>query len=185
MNCIIDAWEKYEHEIKGYLITRLKSSEQAEELLQNSFLKAIQLGAKFCELENPRAWLYNVTKNELIDQQRKEKVRISLLYDDEQSEKLKGEQEKPLPIANLSQCLPLALQHLNDEDKLIISRCDIEGMPQKEFAKQFGFTLPATKSKIQRARQHLKKRLKVQCKINFDEQGKVCCFTPTSVGKKT
>ena len=178
MNCIIDAWQKYEHEIRGYLIKRLNNREQAEELLQDSFLKAIRLGAKFCELDNPRAWLYNVTKNELIDLQRKETVRINLVHDFESPEKLEEIQENPLPVANLSQCLPLALQYLSDDDKQIISRCDIEGMSQSDFANQFGFTLSATKSKIQRARQHLKKRLQVQCKIVFDENGKVCCFIP-------
>ena len=178
MNCIINAWQKYESEIRGYLINRLNDNEQAEELLQDVFLKAIRLGAKFCELENPRAWLYNVIKNEIIDQHRKEKVRATSSPCDDHTDEIEEALKVSTPVANLSQCLPLALQHLSSEDKHIISLCDIEGMKQSDYATQFELTLPAVKSKIQRARVHLKKRLKVQCKIIFDEQGKVCCFTP-------
>jgi len=184
MNCIIDAWQKYELELSGYLIKRLKNKEQAEELLQDTFLKAICLAAKFCELDNPRAWLYHVAKNEIIDLLRKNQVSINVSYITiEELENIETSQQEPIAVANLSHCLPLALEQLTADEKHIISRCDIEGMTQRAFAAQFDLTLPAAKSKIQRARRQLRKQLEAQCQIVFDPQDKVCCFTPATKEK--
>jgi RNA polymerase sigma-70 factor (ECF subfamily) len=185
MNCILNAWQQYESELKGYLLKRLDNREQVEDLLQDTFLKAVRLGAKFCNLENPRAWLYNVTKNELIDYLRKEKVRtgLSQLTIAELHE-ISDEPVEQIPVANLSQCLPLALQQLSAQEKQIIISCDFEGLTQAAYAEQHNLKLPAVKSKIQRARKHLKAQLKGQCKIIFDSSGKVCCFTPQSLNKK-
>lgn len=179
MNCIINAWQKYELELKGYLIKRVNSREQVDDLLQDTFLKAIRLGAKFCELDNPRAWLYNVTKNELIDHLRKQQVRSALsLVAIEELDNIGEERQEQIPVANLSRCLPLALQQLTAQERQIITLCDIDGITQRSYAEQFDLNLPTVKSRIQRARKNLKKQLKGQCKIIFDPKGKVCCFTP-------
>jgi len=186
MNCIVDAWQKYEVELKGYLIKRLNNSEQAADLLQDVFLKALRLGSKFCELENTRAWLYRVTKNELIDFLRKEQVKsgreqIAI----EEIDNISEAQQEQTPVVSLSQCLPLALHQLSAQEKQIITLCDIEGVTQRHYAEQFHLNLPTVKSRIQRARKNLKKQLKGQCKIIFDPKGKVCCFTPVSKEKNS
>lgn len=186
MSCILDAWQHHEVELRGYLIKRLNNSEQADDLLQDVFLKALRLGAKFCELENRRAWLYSVTKNELIDFLRKEQVRSGRVeIAIEALNNIGEEQQEMVPVASLSQCLPLALQQLSAQERQIITLCDIEGLTQSRYAEQFCLNLPAVKSRIQRARKNLKKQLKEQCKVIFDPNGKVCCFTPVTKEKNS
>jgi RNA polymerase sigma-70 factor, ECF subfamily len=41
--------------------------QDAEDLLQNVFLKALRQGRRFCSVENGRAWLFQVARNALAD----------------------------------------------------------------------------------------------------------------------
>jgi RNA polymerase sigma-70 factor (ECF subfamily) len=70
---------------------------------------------------------------------------------------------------------------MHDEDREVIERCDLEGMLQAQFAKEKGLTLAGAKSRVQRARKRLKSELIKLCKVNFDETGNVCCFTPKEI----
>ena len=51
-------------------------------------------------------------------------------------------------------------------------------MTQKTFAERQGLSLPAAKSRVLRARSRLRAQLSEACRLEFDEQGKVCSFVP-------
>ena len=84
----------------------------------------------------------------------------------------------PPPVDLLSHCLPRVLSELAPEDRDAITLCDIQGMGQKDYARRLGLTLPAAKSRVQRARQRLRTHMAEVCQVRFDEDGKVCCFVP-------
>lgn len=172
MNCVTDAWDKYEKELRSFLYGRLKDKQIADDLLQDVFVKALSESSQFCTLDNTRAWLFRVTRNRLIDYYRTHKIH------DEVPEELPQVVPSPEPVVNLSKCLPTALLNLTDEDREIIEQCDLEGMNQTDYATLKQLSIPAAKSRIQRARKRLKNELNIACKIVFDEQGKVCCFDP-------
>jgi len=175
MNCIINAWGKHEAELRGFLTRQSGNPALAEDILQETFLRAMTEGAKFCSLENPRAWLFRVARNQFIDQTRKAetKNRSNDIPDDFPDDVA----EIPV-IKTLDVCLPKVLAKMHDEDREVIERCDLEGMLQAQFAKEKGLTLAGAKSRVQRARKRLKSELIKLCKVNFDETGNVCCFTP-------
>jgi len=169
MNCITKAWQDHELELRTFLQSRIGDRPQAEDLLQDVFIKALAEGGKFCELESARAWLFRVAKNQLIDYQRTHKI-----YD-EVADKAE-ENTEGTSVENLANCLPVTLAQMNVEDQEIIQRCDLDGMNQAEYAKLKDLSLTAVKSRIQRARKRLKEELKSNCQIIFDDDGNICCF---------
>lgn len=173
MNCVIKAWGRHESELRGFLVRRLRDHEVAEDLLQDTFVKAIAEGSHFCELGNPRAWLYRVARNSLVDHLRREHRLVGDLPDD-----LPYEEPITAAVDDLSQCLPRALNALAEEDAEAITLCDLEGMNQADYAQLKGLSIPGAKSRVQRARARLKQQLKTACQVRFDESGSVCCFTP-------
>lgn len=178
MNCVIQAWAEHEAELRGYLRRQLDAdAATAEDLLQDTFLRAVKQGARFCELENPRAWLYRVARGRLIDHQRRMALRSHVALDDQIPEP----DESPQAVKTLDVCLPVALQHLSAADRIVIEQCDLEGQSQVEFADAQGLTLPAVKSRIQRARTRLKTRLDQLCGVRYDEQGQVCCHQSSPI----
>jgi len=82
------------------------------------------------------------------------------------------------PVDLLSHCLPRVLSELSAEDREAVMLCDIQGVTQKAFAARLGLSLPAAKSRVQRARLRLRARLAEACQVKFDDEGNVCCFIP-------
>jgi RNA polymerase sigma-70 factor (ECF subfamily) len=170
--CVLNAWREYESELRGYLARRLLDKHLADDLLQEVFVKALRQGQGFCSLDNPRAWLFQVARNSLVDQMRLGKRAVSLPDD------IVEESEDIAPIDLLSECLALVLSELPEDDREILRQCDIEGVKQQTFAEAHGLSLSAVKSRILRARQRLRKFMVRNCQIRFDEAGKVCCHVP-------
>ncbi|WP_260294659.1 RNA polymerase sigma factor SigZ [Sedimenticola hydrogenitrophicus] len=173
MNCIITAWANHESELRNYLRRQMHDTALAEDLLQETFLKALAQGSRFCQLENSRAWLFRVAKNRLIDYRRTHKRLVEI--PDDLAEPSPAE---PPVVDDLTQCLPRVLKELSAQDSEVITLCDIEGITQAEYATLKGLTPAGAKSRIQRARKRLKQQLKQACQVRYDESGKVCGFTP-------
>ena len=173
--CHKNAWRQHQAELRSFLAHRTGSASEADDLLQEVFLKALYQGEDFCSLENARAWLFQVARNLLIDRLRLAKEQVPL-PDDLIAE---GAPETA-PVDLLSHCLPRVLSELSAEDRDAIVLCDIQGMTQKAFAERLRLSLPAAKSRVQRARLRLRAQLAEACQLTFDEKGKVCCFVSRS-----
>lgn len=172
-SCHNKAWRQHKAELRGFLVNRAGGAAEADDLLQDVFLKALQQGKDFCQLENPRAWLFHVARNLLIDRLRLTREQVPLPDD------LGADAETAIdPVDLLSHCLPRVLSELSPEDREAIQLCDVQGMTQKDYADRLGLSLPAAKSRVQRARLRLRAQLADACQVTFDETGKVCCFVP-------
>ncbi|MEI7613735.1 MAG: RNA polymerase sigma factor SigZ [Betaproteobacteria bacterium] len=173
MGCLTRAWRLHKNEIRGFVAHRLGNTAEADDLLQEVFLKGLLQGKAFCSLNHPRAWLFHVARNLLVDHLRLSREQVPLPDD------LCAEAESSFePVDILTHCLPRILSELAPEDREAITLCDLNGLSQQAYATRLGLSLPAAKSRVQRARQRLQSQLVKACQVKFDEAGKVCCFIP-------
>ncbi|WP_299012898.1 sigma-70 family RNA polymerase sigma factor [uncultured Photobacterium sp.] len=170
--CLMRAWQAHQHSLLSWLYKYTENDALAEDLLQEVFLRAMCKDKSFCDIENAKAWLFRVANNLVIDQSRQR----SFVPLDELD--IEQEQQETAVVDSLTQCLPRVLNELAPKDRDILKACDIQGMTQKEYAEHHDMTLVATKSRLQRARQKLKRQLSQSCQVKLDEYHKVCCFTP-------
>lgn len=175
--CILSAWELHERELHHWLLRQLGNQENAADALHDVFLKAVSKGITFCEIDNPRAWLFQVARNYLADVYRKTRT-FTELADNGGSELTHENKTENAAVDELTQCLPRLLTELVFEDSNIILCCDIEGMSLQQYADENKLTLPATKSRVQRARKRLREQMIQKCQVKTDESGAVCCFVP-------
>lgn len=173
MRCVNDAWEKHEGELFRFLRHRTHSDAEAQDILQDVFLRALRQKNGLCDIDNPRAWLYTTARNLLIDRLRLTREQVPL-PDDLAIE----HDDAPPTVDGLSQCLPRALGELSPQDREAITLCDIEGMTQRDYATRIALSLPAAKSRIQRARARLKAHMTEVCQVSFDATGRVESFVP-------
>lgn len=171
--CLLTAWAAHEAELHGFLRHRSGLVEEADDLLQEVFIRALRQDSQFCVIENPKAWLFQVARNILADRFRHAHEHVPL--PDDVPEVLLDEAPT---VDALSQCLPRVLTELSADDRLAITFCDIEGNSQQALAEHLGISLPGAKSRIQRARQRLREQLVCACQVTFDDNGDVCCFVP-------
>lgn len=70
MNCLVTARTVQEPELRGWARHRLGNPTDAEDLLQDLFLKTLRQGERFCSVHNVRAWLFELARNNLPDRLR-------------------------------------------------------------------------------------------------------------------
>jgi RNA polymerase sigma-70 factor (ECF subfamily) len=172
MNCLVEAWTAHAPELRGWARHKLGNPTDAEDLLQDLFLKALRQGERFCSVHNARAWLFEVARNTLADRLRVGRHTVELPDD------LESPTEVADAVDTLTGCLPRVLSELDAEDRDAITLCDLQGMAQADYARAKGLTLSAAKSRIQRARVRMKAQMTVACQVQLDDAGHVLDFVP-------
>ncbi len=170
--CVAAAWQAHEAELRGYLRQRMADADVADDVLQDVFVKAMREGRRFCTLDNPRAWLFQVARNALVDRLRTAHAHEPLT--DELLDSTPLHAEPMAPIDALAECMARTLGDLSPEDAAILRACDLDGQTQRAFAQANGLSLPAAKSRLLRARERLRDRLTKVCQVHFEPDGSVC-----------
>ena len=162
----------HEPELRGWARHQLGNPADADDFLQDLFVKALRQGDRFCSVLNARAWLFEVARNALADQLRVARNMVELPDD------LPAIVSQTDTVDTLTACLPRVLAELSREDREAITRCDLQGMAQADFAKVNGLSLSGAKSRLQRARQRLRAQMSQACQVQLDQAGNVTDFVP-------
>ncbi len=169
--CVSAAWAAHEAELRAYLRQRMADAEAANDLLQDVFVKAMRQGQGFCTLDNPRAWLFQVARNALVDRLRTAHAHEPL--SDSLAESLAAPHEPTAPVDALAGCVARTLSELPVGDADVLRACDLEGQTQPAYADAHGLSLPAVKARLLRARQRLRDRLTQVCRVQFEPDTRV------------
>lgn len=141
----------------------------AEDLVQETIMKAYQGFAGFEEGTYLKAWLFRIMTNTYINNYRKRQRRPEYLTDDmsicEQPETSEYQSIRPqaaelealekLPSADLK----AALDALSYDSRLVIYYADVEGFTYKEIAEIMQTPIGTVMSRLHRARRHLRRSL--------------------------
>jgi len=139
---------------------------QAEDLVQETFLKAFERFESFRQGTNCKAWLLRIMRNTWIDRLRHIKVvgRTYSLDEDLVAEESGGgrtvwsDAEDMLENFSDEQVIR-ALGKLPADQRLALFLTDVEQLSQKEVAEVTGVAVGTVKSRVSRARAALKKVL--------------------------
>ncbi len=172
MTCLETAWSNHAPELRSWLRHRLSQQQDVDDMMQDLFIKALRQGGKFCRVQNPRAWLFEVARNALADRLKLKRELVELPDD------MPAAQTEVAPVDGLAACLPRILSELQASDREAIVLCDLNGMSQADYAQQVGLRLSAAKSRLQRARQRLLARMTVACQVKIDDTGHIEDFVP-------
>jgi RNA polymerase sigma factor (sigma-70 family) len=159
----------YSKRLLGFIRKRVHNEADAEDILQDVFYQFI---GNTEPIEQLTSWLFTVTRNKIIDRQRKHKPDlIEDVYttaDDEESlnwsELFFDSSDNPETdyLRTLFwETLNEALDELPEEQKQVFILNELEGVPFKIIAEQTGETLNTLISRKRYAVLHLRQRLQV------------------------
>ncbi|HSD65092.1 MAG TPA: sigma-70 family RNA polymerase sigma factor [Vicinamibacteria bacterium] len=138
--------------------------DEAEDLTQEVFVKVYQTLGRYRETDGPfGGWLMAVARNHAIDHYRRgRQERVRRADDPALLESMPARDEHP--IAGLEREERRSLVHsglraLPPDLRLPLVLCDLQGLPYEEIAGELGIPLGTVKSRINRARLELAKRL--------------------------
>lgn len=152
---------------KGFLRRHLPSEEAAEDLLQQSLLKAIRNTDGLVDKENSTAWFYRILRNSLIDFYRA-RAAEGRKHDGFLNELVaSGADSHAAPDAELMRevcaCMGRLLPSLKPEYADLIRRIDLGGEEPAAVAESAGITYNNLMVRLHRARQALRKSLEHSC----------------------
>lgn len=162
---IVNAYEKMVYNLSLKL---LGDQEQAECVLQETFLKVLQALPNFQEKSQLSTWIYRIATNQALMRLRtKKRQHVSLDQDSDDDGKDYSALARSLeadPLDNvlnqeLKEKMDQAIEQLPENYKTVFVMKDIEGLALKEIAEIVGLSLPAVKSNLHRARVFLRNRL--------------------------
>jgi RNA polymerase sigma-70 factor (ECF subfamily) len=148
----------------AYRMTR--NSEDAEDLLQETYLKAYKYYDKFQEGTNFKAWLFKILKNTFINRYRKEQSRPSpSAFEDieggfesqilEEATASIPSPEQELFENVLDEHVQKALDELPDDYRMVVLLSDLEGFSYKEVAEILEIPVGTVMSRLYRGRRLL------------------------------
>jgi RNA polymerase sigma-70 factor (ECF subfamily) len=140
--------------------------DQAQDLLQETYLRAYKYINYYQKGTNAKAWLLRILKNTFInDYRKKSKKPVHLSFEDFYT----GDDSEDNSFTDLRQEVfdsligdevSHALNELPVDYRLIILLCDIEGFKYEEIAKIIDVPIGTVRSRLHRARNMLKDQLK-------------------------
>lgn len=133
----------------------LGSREDAEEVTSEVFLRAFERATSFRGECPFRGWLFGITRNLCRDRLRQPRL-LMLESEPADCESDAGRQASQM---EMSATVGRALDHLPDEQRLVLVLCDVEEWDALEVAVALEKSLSATKSLLYRARRSLRARL--------------------------
>ncbi len=146
----------YSHKILFYLQKRLPRKEDAQEIMQDVFLDALDSLPLLRNKEKILSYLYSIAHNKTVDFYRKKKIKSLLFSQFLFDEFLRNEIHEPEFIYEknkLRERIEKAYHILSYKYQTILRLHYEEGMKIKEIAERFRMSFKATESLLFRARQ--------------------------------
>jgi RNA polymerase sigma-70 factor, ECF subfamily len=161
-------WNDYADQLRGFIYRRIPDPFVVDDLVQEVFLKVQSKVDTLKDETRLQSWLYQITRNTIIDHFRGHKP------EEELPETLDLPEAEPSRVLEeLAECVRPMMDVLPEHYRLPLLLSDLEGLPQKEVADRLGLSLSAAKSRVQRARERLKSAFTECCHLKLDHRGSV------------
>ncbi|MFN3529167.1 MAG: RNA polymerase sigma factor [Bacteroidia bacterium] len=149
--------------LKAYALYLTQNREDANDLLQETFLKAFSNYEKFTDNTNLKGWLYTIMKNTFINNYRRKVKRNTFLDSTDNDYYLNSPAhadsnggEKKMAMDDIQHAISKLPFELREAFMM-----NFRGYKYQEIADHFGIPIGTVKTRIHLARQVLKKRLKL------------------------
>lgn len=150
--------ERYQNMVYSLAFKLLKNTEDAEEMAQDTFVKAFQKLELYEGKSKFSTWLYSITYNACISELRKRRIHFSSLEDQhlsDQDEMKMHSYFKENKKEDQERYLAIALGKLPEDDQVLVTLYYYENQSMDEISMITGLTVSNIKVKIHRARKKM------------------------------
>ena len=176
-------WRQFAAPLRAFVARRVPPGVEADDVVQDVFLRVVQHLPELRRTERPEAWLFQVARNALHD------VLRARMRRDGRTDALEADPPaEPRPSidwsaeAELAPCLTGMIARLAEPYRTALALTTLDGVTQVEAARRLGVSISGMKSRVQRGRGQLKALLVQCCAIALDVRGGVTDFHPRPGG---
>jgi RNA polymerase sigma-70 factor (ECF subfamily) len=156
----------------NYIKTKVSDSQDAEDILQDTFIKVALNLESVNRQEKLQSWIYSITRNNITDYYRRKAGSSSITFQDQLAEDTSDEEYNDV-TKGLDCCLMNYLNQLPEEYRDILIDVELNGVKQKDLIDKHGLAYSSIRSRVQRGRDKLKAALLTCCNISWDNRGNI------------
>jgi len=164
------AWQEYRASLVRFVRSRVSDADAAEDIVHDVLVRAYARRETLRDEERLDAWLFQMTRNAIVDHYRARKPAEEVPEDLAAPEPEGGVREE------LARCLTSLIAHLPETARQAIELAELQGLTQKETAERLGISLSGAKSRVQRARAQLHAMLMECCRVELDVRGGIMSY---------
>jgi len=177
-----EPWQPFVEGLRAFIKGRVPSV-HADDVLQDALVRMHESAASTGEIDRAEAWVFAIARRTIADFYR-ERERGPEEKAIGRAEEMAGPAENPEAESTadydgehdvheevLSWLRPMA-EKLPEMYRRPLVMADFEGHTQQEVADELGLSLSGAKSRVQRARKKLGRRLKDCCEVEFGTDGR-------------
>ena len=163
-----DLVRAHQDRVYNLLLRFLNNRDHAGEVAERVFINAWTQLKNFKGDSRFSTWLYRIAFNESVTFRRYEgRRRAASIYSEEEGGLAVDpaddrDPSEPLHAEDARRTLERALSHLDDDDRRILLLREVEGLPYEEIAAALDVPVGTVRSRLHRAREALRERLKVR-----------------------
>jgi RNA polymerase sigma-70 factor (ECF subfamily) len=157
---------RHQSRVYHHALRMMGNSQDAEEVLQDTFVQAYRNLAKFEQRSRFSTWIYRIATNEALMRLRKARRKREVSLDDAFGERGVDEIRDfarsaldEVMDAEVSSLLEKALADLPEEYRAVFVMRDVDGLSNAEVAEILDVSVPAVKWRLHRSRLFLRDRL--------------------------
>lgn len=173
-------WTELHSNIRGFVARRVRQPADVDDIVQQVFLRVHQALPTLRDADRLHAWIYQTTRRTIVDHYRAPAQRrevaagtaVDVLPEAQQDDVTPDEGEASA-LQELAGCLKPLIGKLADADREALRLIEFDGLTQVEAARRLGLSVSGMKSRVQRARLHLRSALDDCCRIALDRRGGV------------
>jgi RNA polymerase sigma-70 factor (ECF subfamily) len=176
-------WNDFAPPLRAFLARRVPAGVDADDLLQEVFLRVIRHLNTLRATDRPEAWLFQIARNALRDSLRARQRRDGRtdpleidLPDESDAAAVRASETE------LARCLTSMIGRLPEPYRSAIEFTSLRGLTQAGAARDAGISLSGMKSRVQRGREQLRQMLVRCCEIEVDVRGGISDFHPRLPG---
>jgi RNA polymerase sigma-70 factor, ECF subfamily len=183
---VAELWQQVHDGLRAFIAKRIDNEAEVDDILQEVFLRMHRGIDSLKDRGRVVSWVYQITRHAIVDHYRgaeRREIPAGLAADMEmiptaRSTALvadsKGSGEFRLELAG---CLRPMIDQLNKEYREALLLVELEGLTQQAAAKRIGLSLSGMKSRVQRGRRQLKRKLDECCLIQLDQRHGIADYT--------
>ena len=173
-----NVWDTFNVNLKQFILRRVASEDNAEDILQEVFVKIHTRIHTLRDEEKLPGWIYQIARNAIYDYYRTQKDTLALQALPDSATFIAEETLEESAVEELLPCIREMVEQLPAEYRQALILTEYEGLSQKELAERLGISYSGAKSRVQRAREKLKTMLLDCCHFQFDHSGRVIDYQP-------
>lgn len=169
---LANIYSQFHQALLGFIKSKVNNHHDAEDILQNVFLKIATGINDLSRSEKLQSWIYTIARNSITDYYRKADYRTTIASTDDVPDVFALEEYNDA-TKGLDCCLLNFMHQLPEEYKDIIIDVEMHGVKQKDLAAKYNLAYPSIRSRVQRGREKFKELLLACCTIESDTRGNI------------